>query len=245
MERTTGMWGSRGGSEAGQGPFDTPSLALGRLRATGETGLAVRFPQSRDRGRGRAPDARPPASVRHRSRDGRGLSAFDTPSLTLGRLRPTGELGSGRPESWAQAERRDGLRPSGEMGSGRPESWAQAERRDGLRPTGELGSGRAERWAQAHRRDGLRPTGELGSGRAERWAQAHRRDGLRPTGEMGSGRPERWAQADRRDGLRPTGELGSGRPERCGSPFVPPQSPTAVGEGRRATGEMGSPFVFP
>ncbi|MBE7451662.1 MAG: hypothetical protein HS111_23045 [Kofleriaceae bacterium] len=47
--------------------FDTPSLALGRLRPTGEIGSPF-----------------VPAISGH------GFSAFDTPSLALGRLGPTG-----------------------------------------------------------------------------------------------------------------------------------------------------------
>ncbi|MBE7452858.1 MAG: hypothetical protein HS111_29465 [Kofleriaceae bacterium] len=39
---------ARGDGRIGRGlsAFDTPSLALGRLRPTGEMGLAVRFPRS-------------------------------------------------------------------------------------------------------------------------------------------------------------------------------------------------------
>ncbi len=168
--------------------------------------------------------------------------AFDTPSLTLGRLRPTGEMGLDTP-SLALGR----LRPTGEMlgwpstrprwrsgGSGRPGRWARRSfaarygRGVSAFDTPSLALGR------------LRPTGEMlgwpstrprwrsgGSGRPGRcWA------GLRH-GLAGA----RAAQADRGDAglafdtpslalgrLRPTGEMGS--------PFVRfARAPTAVGGG--------------
>ncbi|MCL4227691.1 MAG: hypothetical protein KJZ91_24765, partial [Myxococcales bacterium] len=100
----------------GLSAFDTPSLALGRLRPTGEMGLAVRCPHAptavggelRATGGGK----RPTSLARCR-----GLSAFDTPSLALGRLRPTGEMGLAVRCPHAPTAVGGELRANGETGS--------------------------------------------------------------------------------------------------------------------------------
>ncbi len=163
-----------------------PTAVGGRLRPTGEVGLAVRFPASsgsrelRPRsvgGSGRPESWGSPFGSRERR--------FPRASTAVGgRLRPTGELGLAVrfPASAGSRE----LRPRSVTGSGRPRGGARRsvprERRfpasagsRELRPRSVTGSGRPERWGSPfgsrERRfpraptavgDRLRPTGEVG-----------------------------------------------------------------------------------
>ncbi len=131
-------WAARPGSQRAAAPSSRPTSFARRPRLVG-----LRCPRWRSGGLWRtAPGKRPtslarPACARHPSRDGRGVSAFDTPSLALGRLRPTGEMGS------PFVSRH--LRPRSVRGSGRPERWGSRFVSRSLRPRSVKGSGRPER----------------------------------------------------------------------------------------------------